>query len=267
MFKPSDKKNYLISGIFISILLLIAMSTVFMLNKENPFFGSSISIKTQVKSAQSLKDGAAIQLKGIKIGSVKKITFINLDTLEITFEVLSKYKKWIKKDSEITFRTQGVLGDKYLEISGGTENTPSVKQGDILQTTEGSQFDHIITKSEDLVVAAGSVLSKLDKIMGNIEDRRVDKILSNLENLTANSNKLLSSINDKNFGQSINNLKNSSESLSKISKRIEDGPGSLHALIYDQGLHEDLRALLGGANRSKVLKYFIRESIKKEDSK
>ena len=74
-------------------------------------------------------------------------------------------------------------------------------------------------------------------------------------------------LNDKSFSQSITNLKSSSDSLSRLTKRVEEGPGTLHALIYDQGLHEDMRSLIGGANRSKVLKYFIRESIKKDDGK
>lgn len=267
MFKPSDRKNYLISGIFISVLLLIVMITIFMLNKENPMFSSKINIKTQVKSAQNLKDGAAVQLKGIKVGSIQSIEFKNLDTLEITLGVMKKYSTWIKKDSEISFKTQGVLGDKFLEISGGTEASSSVAEGDTLVTNEGSQFDQIITKSEDLVVKAGSVLSKFDKIMGKIEDNRVEKILINLEHLTSNTNRVMSSLNDKSLGRSIDNLKTSSDSLTRITKRIEEGPGTAHALIFDQGLHEDLRTLFGGANRSKVLKYFIRESIKKEDNK
>ncbi len=267
MFKPSDRKNYLISGIFISILLLVVMVTIFMLNKENPLFSSKVQIKTLVKSAQNLKDGAAVQLRGIKVGSIQAIEFKNLDTLEITLGVTEKYRTWIKKDSEITFKTQGVLGDKFLEISGGTEASESVSEGDTLVTNEGSQFDQIITKSEDLVVTAGNVLAKFDKIMGKIEDNRVEKILINLEHLTSNSSKVMASLNDKSFGQSITNLKTSSESLTRITKRIEEGPGTAHALIFDQGLHEDLRALFGGANRSKVLKYFIRESIKKQDNK
>jgi phospholipid/cholesterol/gamma-HCH transport system substrate-binding protein len=267
MFKPTDKKNYLISGMFISALLLVVMVTIFMLNKENPFFSSKIILRTDVKSAQNLKDGAAVQLRGIKVGSIQSIEFKNLDTLQIKLAITVKYKEWIKKDSEVTFKTQGVLGDKFMEISGGTEASPGVVDGDLLVTNENSQIDHMITKGEDLVVAAGNILNKLDTIMGNVGEKRIDKILTNIEALTANSNKVMLTLNDKNFGQAITNLKTSSDSLTKVTKRIEEGPGTMHALIYDQGLHEDLRALFGGANRSKVLKYFIRESIKKDDSK
>ena len=242
------------------------MVTIFMLNKENPLFSSSITLVTEVKSAQNLKDGAGVQLRGIKVGSVDSIEFKNLETLQIKLSVLKEYSKWIKEDSEISFKTQGVLGDKFLEISGGTENSAPIKDQGFIKADEGSKIDQIITKSEDLVIAAGSVLNKFDKILGNIEDNRLEKILKNLETLSANTNRVMSSLNDKNLNQSIANFKDTSASMSKMMSRIEEGPGTLHALIYDQGLHEDLRSLVGGANRNKVLKFFIRESIKKNDN-
>lgn len=265
MIKPNDKKNYLISGVFVSILLAIVMVTIFMLNKENAIFSTKVYIKTEVKSAQNLKDGAAVQLRGVKVGSVSSIRFKSVESLIITVGVNSNYQEWIKKDATLSFKTQGVLGDKFLEITGGTEGAPSVADGDFLVTNESNQFEHIITKSEDLMVAAGSILTKFDKMVSSVETNRLEKILQNLENLTANTNKVMSNLNDKNFTQSISNFKSSSESLTKITKQIEQGPGTMHALIYDQGLHEDLRSLVGGANRNKVLKYFIRESIKKNE--
>lgn len=263
MFKPSDKKNYLISGIFITILLAVVSVTIFMLDKQNPLFSSRIYLKTEVKNAQNLKEGAAVQLKGIKVGSVTDITFKDLDTLVINLAVNSEYTEWIKKDSYLAFKTQGVLGDKFLEILGGTNESQPVREGDILATNEASQIDHIIEKGEDLMVAAGSILTKMDKIMSQVADNRLERVLYNVENLTANANKLMSTLNDKNFSQSMANMKTSTDSFVKMTKRIEEGPGTMHALIYDQTLHEDLKTLVGGANRNKVLKYFIRESIKK----
>lgn len=263
MFKPSDKKNYLISGIFISILLAVVCVTIFMLNKQNPLFSSRVYLKTEVRNAQNLKEGAAVQLRGIKIGSITSIDFKDLNTLTINLGVNSEYSEWIKKDSTLQFKTQGVLGDKYLEISGGTVSAPSVQEGDMLATNEASQIDHIITKGEDLMVAAGSILTKMDKIISSVENNRVERVLTNLEALTGNANKMMTTLNDKNFTQSMANLRTSTDNFAKMTKRIEEGPGTLHALIYDQSLHEDLKTLVGGANRNKVLKYFIRESIKK----
>jgi phospholipid/cholesterol/gamma-HCH transport system substrate-binding protein len=38
-------------------------------------------------------------------------------------------------------------------------------------------------------------------------------------------------------------------------------------LIYDDAVYDNLRKLFGGAERSSVIKYFIRESIKKAPKK
>jgi predicted MPP superfamily phosphohydrolase len=132
-------------------------------------------------------------------------------------------------------------------------------------TSEASQIEHIINKSEDLMVAAGSILTKFDRIISSVENNRLERVLTNLETLTANTNKVMVTLNDKKLAESIGNFKTSSDSITRMTKRIEEGPGTLHALIYDQGLHEDLRSLVGGANRNKVLKFFIRESIKKNE--
>jgi phospholipid/cholesterol/gamma-HCH transport system substrate-binding protein len=263
MIKPSDKKNYLISGIFIFSLFVVVILTILLLDKENPLFSNNVFIKAEVKNAQNLKEGAAVQLRGIRVGVVKSIAIKDLSTLEITLGVDKKYSDWVKVDSIIAFKTQGVLGDKFLEISGGTLEAKSIQDDDVLKTQEESVLEHLFTKGEDLIVVAGNILQKFDQMLTRIEPGRLDQILTNLDKLTAQSNQLMTSINSGQLNQSLINLQQSSEALKKVTGQIEKGPGTLHSLIYDQGLHEDLRSVLGGANRNKVLKYFIRESIKK----
>ncbi len=71
----------------------------------------------------------------------------------------------------------------------------------------------------------------------------------------------------KNVNMSMESVNKSSASLERILTRIEKGPGTINSLIYDESVHDDLRALLGGAQRNKVIKYFIRESIKKSEER
>lgn len=272
MYKANERKYLIISGAFITVLLLLSFGTVFMLNKENPLFSSKKFIFIDVKNAQNLKSGAAVQLKGIKIGTVQTIQFQNIDTIRISLGILDEYSEWIRQDSYAAFKTQGVLGDKFVEILGGTESANPINAGDVIRVDEVSTFDQIITKSEDIMVVAGNILAKLDKMLGPIENNRLDRILFNIETMSSNSSKILQTLNDQklattmsNFHDASKGFKSTSESLSSISKQIEKGPGTMHSLIYDQTLHEDIRSLMGGANRNKVLKYFIRESIKKDN--
>ena len=144
------------------------------------------------------------------------IKFKDVNTLVIILGINSDYQGWVKKDATTTFKTQGVLGDKFLEINGGSDASPSVREGDYLLSIESTQLEHIVNKSEDLMVTAGHIFAKLDKILSSIESNRVEKIILNLDSLMANANKSMSSLNDKNLTQSVANFKRTSESIGKI---------------------------------------------------
>ena len=52
-------------------------------------------------------------------------------------------------------------------------------------------------------------------------------------------------------------------SLKKTSAALENGEGTLGLLAHDPALYEDLRALVGGAQRNKLLRAYIRRTIEK----
>jgi hypothetical protein len=50
-----------------------------------------------------------------------------------------------------------------------------------------------------------------------------------------------------------------------ISERMKNGEGTIGALFSDATLYEDLKNLVGGANRNNVLKFFVRQAVKSSD--
>ena len=71
---------------------------------------------------------------------------------------------------------------------------------------------------------------------------------------------------DKEKGKILDNLAQVTEDLKSVSERIVEGEGSLGAIINDPDLYDKLNQLLGGANRSFILRTLIRRSIKKDTS-
>lgn len=264
--RPEDRKNIMMTGFFVAALLVITAISLFLISKENKLFSSKSSIKTMVSNAQGLRDGAAVHFKGIKVGGVQRIEIVSVSNIVFHLSIESEFLRWIKQDSHIAFRTQGVLGDKYLEILGGNEDSPSVVDGGELKTDENSQFDKFINQGEDILVVANRVLQKVDALMGPADSNRIGSILNNLDHASSSMNKLFSAIDPKKFSSAIDGFGAASDSLGKVMTRIEKGPGSAHSLIYDPTVHEDLKALLGGAQRSRVLQYFIRETIKENNA-
>lgn len=266
---PNDKKNILLAGFFILALGGVLLASVFKLSQEHSLFERMVEIHTFTDNAQNLKVGAFVQYKGIKIGSVKDVDVVSLSKIKITLKIRHQLTPWIKMDSFLSFKTQGVLGDKFLEILGGTEGAQSVTQGSALELQSAGQIEKIITKGEDILALSVNVLQKFDALMSSIGTQRFESIMNSLEISSKNLQEISTSLNTtsiKNFSNNIgpisNTLKNTSLNLEKLSQRINQGPGTIHSLIYDQSVHEDIKAILGGANRSQVLRFFIREAIK-----
>lgn len=272
VIKPSDKRNFLISGSFIIILTVLSMVSVFFISGENNIFSTRINLHIVVSNAQNLKEGAAVQLKGIQVGTVSSIEFQEVDQLKITLGLDQNYQEWIREDSYVALKTQGVLGDMFVEILGGSSEAKIKKDGSRLKVQQGPSIDQFIGKGEDILVVAGRVLGRLDSILESVENKKISTILENIESSSLSTKKVMESLEKQNIGGLVSNmnkasvgLNNSLGSLDRITKRIENGPGTLHSLVYDRSVHDDLKTILGGTKRNKVLQYFIRESIKSND--
>jgi len=255
MMRPQEKTNLLKVGIFITFLFSLFTILTFILGQRSSIFDPKMIITTKVNNAQDLRDGAKVQLKGIHIGNVIEVTFENLDIINIKMKINKKYQKWIKEDSYIAVRTQGVLGDKFLEILGGSTDAPMIKNKGLIVAHQFGGVEGFIHKGEDILVVASKVLNKLDNALG---DDRLVRVLENLASSSSSLDKLLSTTNRKSFAETFKNLSN-------ISQTIKTGPGTLNSMIYDRTAYDDLRTILGGAQRSKMLKYFIRETIKQSE--
>lgn len=120
---------------------------------------------------------------------------------------------------------------------------------------KGKQLmDNLATASESLK-GIPSLIESLNKASVTIN-----------ESLLAfqNGNGLLHTlIYDPKGEQLFNNLFTTSESLKGIMAEVEKGEGTIGALIADPTLYDNLKSLLGGAERSFLLRSMIRKSIEK----
>src|SRR5690606_8367847 len=99
-----------------------------------------------------------------------------------------------------------------------------------------------------------------------ISSRQFEDFIISINKSSKNLEKLTSELSQAQIAPSINSLNQTTKRLDSILTQVQTGPGTLHSMLYDDSLHEDLRALLGGAQRNKIIKYFIRESIKNSEN-
>lgn len=130
-------------GVFVIIGLLCF--SYLSINIANMKLSSSgfYAIQAKFNDISGLKNGAPVEIAGVKIGEVTKIAL--QDTLAlVTMEIKDGYQ--LRDDDIAQIRTKGIIGDKYIRISpGGSEII--LNHGDMISDTEPSvDFESIIGK-------------------------------------------------------------------------------------------------------------------------
>lgn len=270
--RAKDRRPLIKVGFFVICLVSVAMVFVVLIGKEHSLFESKIQLRAYVPNAANLKSGAFVELKGIRVGTVDDVRILSFKEIELTFTIQAKQLQWIRTDSKVAINTAGLVGDKYLEIISGSSTANAFDpRKDILAFEDQVDVKKFINKGENIADQTKDILAKVDLLLTQMQhENKLNESLKHLYNSTKNFDQVSHALSESKLKDTLLELNKTSGKLSstmdkmdKVLDRIQDGPGTLNSMIYDDGLYQDLRKLLGGAERSSTIKYFIRESIKK----
>ncbi len=256
------------AGIFTLITLAGFGAMVFILGAQKGYFEPQITLKTKFLNVYGLQAGAPVRFMGVGIGQVKDVILpreLPCAEIEVLLQVNKSVQKNITRDSIATIKWLSyVTGDSYVEIATGACREPSVEDGDSIRSAEPINYTAALESGISIIESFSKIFKKLDE-SGFVES---------LSNVSASLNEsvktfqkgeglLYSLIYDPKGKQFMENLVTTSESLKKIATEIEDGEGTIGALITDTTLYDSLNRLLGGAERSFLLRSMIRKSIER----
>ena len=253
-------------GIFVLISLAIFGLFAFILTGEQNFFKRRYRIQTSFTNVAGLAEGAAVRLSGLKIGSVKEIQFPEepgKDFILVVMEVTEEGIKRIGPDAVATIRTEGLLGDKYIEVLRGSKEPPK----EIPETLQISSYnppglEKLLGQSEELVDNIISISKSLDEIVKafgkeeNIENisRTIASIRRSVEAIETERGVLHALIygkkdkSAKGFEGTLDKFDEAITNLNTLLKDIKKQEGVLSALIYDEELKEKLAQTLTNIN-------------------
>ncbi len=132
-------------------------------------FSSRYELVTLVPSALGLREGAPVTLAGQRVGQVKSIDFIPVDekfgttNLAVRLAIANDVQEQIRADSRAFLRTQGLLGDKLVDIQPGTPRSRILQEGDTLAA--GRSMD-----VESFLAEAAAALDTATQVVGNLRD-------------------------------------------------------------------------------------------------
>ena len=123
------------AGLFVLAGLLCAAYLTVKLGKLEVVGGDSYDIKARFIDVTGLKEGAGVELAGVRVGRVESIGLSPDKHAIVTMRIQKGVK--VTDDAIVSVKTSGLIGDKYLKITPGGAGEP-LAPGGLLTDTESS---------------------------------------------------------------------------------------------------------------------------------
>ncbi|MEZ0543019.1 MlaD family protein [Fibrella arboris] len=243
-----SNRRAVIVGLFVLIGLTILIAGILFLGGQQKRFVSTLLIKAVFNDVGGLKTGNNVWFSGVKIGTIKRISFVGSSKVEVDMNIEEKSAQYIRKDAQATLGSDGLIGNKLIVIVGGTPNSPSVEDGDQLRVRESLSMESII----DTLQITNRNLLKITTDIGSI----VNKVKNGrgLAGLLLNDTTIV-----RNFRGTMTGLQKASNNAAKMTNSLTaytaklNRPGTLASdLVSDTTIMRSVRASTSNLQRASV---------------
>lgn len=173
---------------FIGVLCLVAGIT-FAGGDKGLMMQKTEIVHAHLHDVNSLKKGATVSMGGMSIGKVTSVGFLEgtqENLIDVVMEVRSDVLPRIKTDSKPSVRTQGMLGDRYIEITMGSKEAAVIDPQKPLEGTATSNFDDALQEARTTLTQTTKMLSAINAQQGTAGQFIYDqKLYQKLLELTA----------------------------------------------------------------------------------
>ena len=116
-------------AMFIAVGLICFAVLLGALALKQGYFASKTRLSFVAESGNGMNNGMQVRLSGFKIGVVDQVTLNDQAKVDVEMLIDDRYLKWVKPDSVALLQQDGLLGDHYIEVAGGTATAAPIQEG------------------------------------------------------------------------------------------------------------------------------------------
>ena len=309
-----DRRTSLWVGLFALAALVAFAGAVLSLTAERGFWKPRYRLVAYFESVQGLVQGAPVRLAGKDVGSVESVSFSPLGSskppIRVEISVDASVQDRIRSDSQATVGTIGLLGDRYVELTLGSEAGEVLADGAELRSATPLDPSDVMAKGTLALDGVAQLANNLNQVvldfgkqMGVSRMADAARAFADVATQVREGKGLLHSlIYEPSQGRGLESLDRSLVMLENALSKVAQGDGVLHSLIYepapkgefltqtaqagehlnsilgkidrgegtlgmlvsDPTLYDDLKQLVGGAQRSLLVRSLVRMSTESQ---
>jgi phospholipid/cholesterol/gamma-HCH transport system substrate-binding protein len=222
-------------GLFVIAGLCLLIMAFYFVGKYHNLFGSNFRLRARFHNLSGLMEGNNVQFSGIQAGTVKAIKMLNDTTIEATLFINDNLRGYIHKNATVSIGTEGLMGNKVINITPGNHPSPLVAENDLLVPSPTVTTDEML-----------QTLSQTNANIKTISDALKRNVLK------LDSSPVLQLFSNKHIAmqlrRSLNHIESTTANAKQLSKRLNDLAGNAThrksvagVLLADTAAAADLR--------------------------
>ncbi|HTO87372.1 MAG TPA: MlaD family protein [Thermoanaerobaculia bacterium] len=226
-------------GLVVLVALFFTMIGVFMVGKRAHLFQRMWPYQTHFDSAAGLVNGNQVRLAGVTVGRVLEVNLSpepGDQSVLVVYELDRRVAPRIRTGTQASIKTIGLLGDKYIELAGGTTDQQAIPIGGDIKAAPGAGLEKLLEGGGDLLPDLSAIARSLKNILGRTEQGQ--GFLGAITSNSAESERLGNSFNA------------ALHTLNGILKKVESGQGLVGKLLIDEKYGAETSASLARAIRA-----------------
>jgi len=207
-------------GILVVLAVILAVVALVFVDRGQQWFAKRIAYHVVFGRVQGLKPGTPVTISGMEVGHVKSLRLTPQSRVDLTLEVLHRYRENIRQDS-VAVVAAALIGGRSIEITVGNPSQPVLPEGSIIPSQEPKEITDFLKEID--------VKAPLKKL---------EDALDNLKSITQK-------LNDPQ-GELFTLLKN----VEFVTSQLKNGQGNAGAILQDRKIYGEVTEALASIRRS-----------------
>jgi phospholipid/cholesterol/gamma-HCH transport system substrate-binding protein len=233
-------------GLFVTTGVILLIVALYFIGDNRNMFGSTFKLYSTFTNVNGLQNGNNVRYSGIDVGTVENIEIMNDTSVRVMMIIESKLKNHIRSNSIAGIGTDGLMGNKLVNILPGSLDAPLVKEGDEIHSMQSVNTEEMLRTLEYTNQNIAIVSADLKNITGNVQKSRGTLYKVLMDTSLAKGMELTL----ENIQTAGKNLTLVTGQLASLVGSIQNGKGTVGMLLKDTVLSAELQKTIANVNLS-----------------
>lgn len=258
-------------GLFVLVGLSVLAAGIFYVTGAGTI-GPKYRLVTYLPEVAGLANGAPVRLDGVEVGNVENIRLApripgkikeKNRNIEVVMRVGRRYQDDILGDSVASLVTEGLLGNRYVEITRGITGAP-LQDGQEVPGVEEKAVTEVVERSADLLGNLQALTDQVQDLINGVKQGKGslgklltdDQAYNHLNGILTKGDAMIAEVREGKG--TVGKLMTSDELYNKVDQGVDNvnviladvrsQKGTIGKLLYDPSLYDEAKQAVTNGN-------------------